>query len=126
MRIIGTFLALFWVWASVGLTQSTSQLDETRARALGESLRCVVCQNQSIEESDSQLAGDMRKLVRQRIASGDSDGEIRAYMRVRYGDYILMRPPLQISTWVLWGGPLVFAGLFAWVFWRMTTRKGED
>ena len=78
---------------------------EARARAVGEELRCLVCRNQSIEESEADLAHDLRLLVRQRIAAGDSDAQIVAFVRSRYGDFVLLRPPLNIGTLLLWGGP---------------------
>jgi cytochrome c-type biogenesis protein CcmH len=78
---------------------------EARARAVGEELRCLVCRNQSIEESEADLAHDLRMLVRQRIAAGDSDAQIVAFVRSRYGDFVLLRPPLNIGTLLLWGGP---------------------
>ena len=106
--------------------QTSSELDDTRARALGKNLRCVVCQNQSIEESDSELAGDMRKLVRARIEAGDSDSEIRTYMRTRYGDYILMQPPFKASTVFLWGLPLLSMGVIVFLFFRMTRRNQNE
>jgi cytochrome c-type biogenesis protein CcmH len=78
---------------------------EKRARTVGEELRCLVCRNQSIEDSEADLAHDLRVLVRQRIMAGDSDAQIVAYIRSRYGDFVLLRPPLTIGTALLWGGP---------------------
>ena len=83
---------------------------EDRARELGKTLRCVVCQNQSIEESDAELAQDMRALVREQLASGATEAEVTALMRDRYGDYVLLRPPVQRNTLVLWFAPLVLVG----------------
>lgn len=85
---------------------------EHRARGLYTRLRCVVCQSQSIDESNASLAQDMRVVVRERLEAGDSDAEILAYMQARYGDYVLMLPPLQANTLVLWGLPffILFAG----------------
>lgn len=80
---------------------------EIRAKAVGHSLRCVVCQNQSIEESDATLAEDMRRLVRSRMKKGDSDAEVIAFMRDRYGDYVLLKPPVQSNTYILWFAPFV-------------------
>lgn len=78
---------------------------EDRARALSATLRCVVCQNQSIDESNAGIAGDMRRLVRQRLVAGDSDAEVRQYLVDRYGDYVLLRPPVSRQTLILWGAP---------------------
>lgn len=78
---------------------------ETRARALQKELRCVVCQGESIDESNAPIAADIRKLIRERIAAGDSDKQIKDYLVSRYGDFVLMKPPLEPSTWLLWFGP---------------------
>ena len=75
---------------------------EARARALSAELRCMVCQNQSIDDSDAPLAHDIRVLIRQRIANGESNDEVRAYLVSRYGDFILLKPPLQPDTLLLW------------------------
>lgn len=80
---------------------------ESQAREVGKSLRCVVCQNQSIEESNAPLAADMRRLVRERISAGDSKDTVLAYMTDRYGNFVRMQPPLQLDTLLLWFGPLL-------------------
>ena len=87
---------------------------EVRARDIGKELRCLVCRNQSIDDSDADLAHDIRALVRQRLVAGDSDAQVIAYIRSRYGDYVLLKPPFQIDTWLLWGGPglILLAGLW--------------
>lgn len=92
-------------------TASIVQEDaEQRAREIGRSLRCVVCQNQSIEESDASLAEDMRRLVRARIAAGETNEEIIDFMRTRYGDFVLLKPPVQSNTYLLWFSPFLIAG----------------
>jgi len=78
---------------------------EARARALGQELRCLVCQNQSIDDSNADLAHDLRVLVRERLQAGDSGEEVLAYLTRRYGDYVLLRPPVKPDTWLLWFGP---------------------
>lgn len=88
---------------------------ETRARALQKELRCVVCQGESIDESNAPIAADIRKLIRERIEAGDSDGQIKDYLVGRYGDFVLMKPPLQPNTWVLWFGPVVVLAIAAGV-----------
>lgn len=88
---------------------------ETRARALQRELRCVVCQGESIDESNAPIAADIRKLIRERIEAGDSDGQIKDYLVGRYGDFVLMKPPLQPNTWVLWFGPVVVLAIAAGV-----------
>ena len=81
---------------------------EVRARELGRALRCVVCQNQSIDDSAAEVAHDMRRAVRERLTAGDSDRQVMDYMVARYGDYVLLEPPFKPGTWALWlGGPLV-------------------
>ena len=94
---------------------------EARARAIGRGLRCLVCQNQSIDDSDADLARDLRRLVRERLVAGDSDAAAVEFVRARYGDYILLRPPVKPVTWLLWFGPaallLVGGGLVA-AFYR--------
>jgi cytochrome c-type biogenesis protein CcmH len=79
---------------------------EDRARALSRQLRCLVCQNQSIDDSDADLARDLRQIVRERLVAGDSDAEIIAFLTARYGDFVLLRPPVKPATWGLWFGPL--------------------
>jgi cytochrome c-type biogenesis protein CcmH len=86
---------------------------EQRARGLAKQLRCLVCQNQSIDDSDAELAGDLRRLVRERLLDGDSDAEIIAFLTARYGDFVLLEPPLKPATWGLWFGPAVVLVLAA-------------
>jgi cytochrome c-type biogenesis protein CcmH len=80
---------------------------EARARALSAQLRCMVCQNESIDESNADLARDLRLLVRERLQAGDSDEQIRAFLVRRYGDFILLKPPFKLETWLLWGAPFL-------------------
>lgn len=87
---------------------------EARALELHRELRCLVCQNQAIAESNAALAVDLRQIVRERIVAGASDDEVRAYMVQRYGDWVLLDPPFKAQTWLLWLGPailLVGAGI---------------
>lgn len=81
---------------------------EARARDISKELRCVVCQNQTIDDSNAPLARDMRLLVRERLVAGDTDAEVKDYLVTRYGDFVLMRPPLKTETIFLWWGPLAF------------------
>lgn len=78
---------------------------EKRAREISLDLRCLVCQNQSIDDSNATLAQDLRRLVRERLVAGDSNREVLAYVTGRYGDFVLLRPPFQSNTYVLWLGP---------------------
>jgi cytochrome c-type biogenesis protein CcmH len=95
---------------------------EARARALQKELRCMVCQGESIDESNAQLAADLRVLIRERIKAGDSDDQIKQFLVSRYGDFILMKPPFDASTYALWLTPfavlIVAAGVAIWVVVR--------
>lgn len=95
---------------------------EARARVIGQELRCLVCQNQSIDDSDAELARDLRRLVRERLTAGDSDTEVLEFIHTRYGDFVLLRPPVKPSTWLLWFGPtallLLGSGLLIGYFRR--------
>ena len=99
---------------------------EARALALDQEIRCVQCQSEPIAQSTADIAADMRRLVRERVAAGDSDEEIRAYFRARYGDFVLFRPPVDYRTWALWGAPFVLLGAgLAAVRANRRGRKGE-
>ena len=80
---------------------------EARARALSKDIRCLVCQNQSIDDSNADLARDLRILVRERLVAGDSDTEVLDYLIARYGDFVMLKPPFKGSTYILWFGPLL-------------------
>ncbi len=80
---------------------------EARARALSQTLRCLVCQNESIDESDASLAHDIRVLLRERLLGGDSDVAARQFIVARYGDFVLLKPPLEPATLVLWFAPVL-------------------
>jgi cytochrome c-type biogenesis protein CcmH len=88
-------------------TQLPDAGQEAKAQALMQTLRCVVCQGQSIADSDADLAGDMRAIVRQRIAAGQSPETVRAWMVARYGRWVSYKPTVEPVTWPLWGAPLV-------------------
>jgi cytochrome c-type biogenesis protein CcmH len=99
---------------------------EARARALTQDLRCVVCQNQSVDDSDAPLARDMRVLVRERIKAGDTDDEVRAFVVARYGKFVLLRPPVEGDTLLLWLAPFAVVGLgalAAWAYLRGLARQ---
>jgi cytochrome c-type biogenesis protein CcmH len=99
---------------------------EARAREVGSELRCLVCRNQSIDDSDAGLAHDLRVLVRERIAAGDSNDRVIAYIRSRYGDFVLLRPPLEIGTLLLWGGPVLILLLGGVALARFYRGKEEN
>ena len=84
---------------------------EARARALSAELRCLVCQNELIDDSEAPLARDIRLLIRQRIRQGESNDTVRAYLVSRYGDFILLKPPFQADTLLLWLSPAIVLGL---------------
>jgi cytochrome c-type biogenesis protein CcmH len=84
---------------------------ESRARALSAELRCLVCQNESIDDSEAPLARDIRILIRERIGKGESNDAVRDYLVSRYGDFILLKPPFKPETWLLWLSPVLVLGL---------------
>jgi cytochrome c-type biogenesis protein CcmH len=84
---------------------------EARARKIGAELRCLVCQNETIDESEAPLAGDLRVLLRQRLMAGDTDRQAIAYIVARYGHFVLLKPPFEADTLVLWLGPFLVLGL---------------
>jgi cytochrome c-type biogenesis protein CcmH len=99
---------------------------EARARAISSELRCMVCQNQSIDDSDAPLARDLRILVRERLKAGDSDNSIHTFLTARYGDFILLKPPLKLATALLWLGPglLLLLGGAVIAFHRSRRSEG--
>jgi len=97
---------------------------EARARAISKELRCLVCQNQSIDDSNADLARDLRRIVRERLEAGDSDAAVIGFVTARYGDFVLLKPPFKPETWALWLGPpavLVIGGI-AWL--AFVRRRG--
>ena len=93
-----------------------------RAVKLAEKLRCLVCQNQTIADSNAELANDLRGQIREQIAAGKSDDEILDYMVARYGDFVLYQPPLKMTTVLLWGGPALLVLLGATILFRNLRR----
>lgn len=101
---------------------------EARAREISKELRCLVCQNQSIDDSNADLARDLRVLVRERLVAGDSNDQVLAYVTDRYGDFVLLRPPLKSYTLVLWAGPfavLLLAGVGTAIYLRRRRQEVE-
>lgn len=120
IRLLGVLLLLSTMWVSPSHAVNPEEIMadpemEANARAVSRHLRCVVCQNQSIDDSDADLARDMRVLVRDRIMAGDTNREVLDYMVSRYGNYVLLKPPFEASTYVLWIGPgvIFLLGLIA-------------
>lgn len=108
MKFLVVAFLFFATAAQAALAPGTlsDPAQETRARALQKELRCVVCQGESVDESGAPIAADIRRLIRERIAAGESDAQIKQYLVGRYGDFILMKPPLEPNTWLLWFGPV--------------------
>ena len=128
LAVIMLIASLIWSAPSLAVDPSEILEDnvlETRARHISKGLRCIVCQNQSIDDSDAQLAGDLRLLVRERLVAGDSDQGVIDYIQSRYGDYVLLKPPVKGTTAVLWLGPVVFAliGIFGIALYFRRQKK---
>ena len=106
-------------------TQLADPRQERQAKALMETVRCLVCQGQSIADSDADLAGDMRALVRERIAAGESPDSIRSWLIERYGNWVSYKPPLEPLTWPLWAAPILLLAAGAWIArGRFRRRRG--
>jgi len=102
---------------------------EARARALSAELRCLVCQNQSIDDSSADLAHDLRVLLRQRLTAGDTDAQVLQFMVRRYGDFILLKPPVKPDTYLLWFGPfavLALGAAGAAIYLRRSRRRPDQ
>lgn len=120
-------ITLFLAVSFSSLAQISDADIEARAKDVSRSLRCVVCQNQSIDESDAPLASDMRKLVRERLREGDSNAEVIDYMQERYGDYVLLKPPVQRNTYILWFLPFILLlGALGWFFKASKKLEAES
>lgn len=116
-RLLAATIALGAALSSAAAVQPDEMLVdpalEARAREIGRELRCVVCQSQSIDDSEAPLARDLRLVVRERILAGDSDEEVKSFVAARYGDYVLLRPPLSVRTAALWLTPVAVLALAA-------------
>jgi cytochrome c-type biogenesis protein CcmH len=98
---------------------SLTAQQEARYKTLAEELRCLVCQNQTLADSNADLAVDLKNQVREQLAAGQSNDQIRAYLVARYGDFVLYKPPIQNNTLLLWGGPFALLGVAALIGWRV-------
>ncbi len=116
------FFALLLCGSAVAQLSNTEI--NAKTREVSRALRCVVCQNQSIDESDAPLAADMRRLVRRQISEGKSEDEVIAYMRQTYGDYVLLKPPVQRNTFLLWFAPLLL--LLGVLIWFIRASKIQE
>jgi len=123
--VLAALLLALAVAAPAGAIEPQEQLTdpalEARARTLGQELRCLVCQNESIDDSNADLARDLRRIVRERLTAGDTDDQVVGFITARYGDYVLLRPPLRPGTLVLWFGPVVL--LFAAIALLILRRR---
>src|ERR1700676_2132508 len=135
MRSVNLVLLAFvcWVWSASPIHAvqpdeiMSDPVKESRARDLSRELRCMVCQNQSIDDSEAPLARDLRLLVRERIAAGDSDAQVIDFLVARYGEFVLLKPRLNPHTWLLWLMPplaLAGGGLALWNYGRRRTKSG--
>jgi cytochrome c-type biogenesis protein CcmH len=128
--VIRLLLALFAALSPAHAVEPGEMLKdpalEARARLLSQELRCVVCQNQSIDDSNASLAHDLRVIVRERLAAGDTDAQVLAYVEARYGAFVLLRPRLTPRTVLLWTTPLILlAGAAAYLWHVRRRRPGE-
>ena len=115
------FAFLLGLWCAAPLAQNPDL--EKRVAALADELRCLVCQNQTLADSNAPLAVDLRNQIREQLAKGASEGEVREFMVARYGDFVLYRPPLKASTLALWFGPFILLAAGAFLLYRLITRR---
>ena len=116
-----------WAFAKEAVPAAADPALEQRVMTLASELRCLVCQNQTLADSNAPLAEDLRNQVREKMRQGASDSEIVDYMVARYGDFVLYRPPLKLTTLLLWFGPLLLlAGGFAVLVRRVLRRRPEQ
>jgi len=127
LRALAAALLLAWPLAAQGAVDRPLQdpVLEARALRLHQEIRCLVCQGQSIGDSNADLALDLRQLVRERIAAGDSDGTVLDFLHSRYGDFVLLEPPVNPATYVLWFGPpvLLVIGIVTIFFYHRRNRR---
>jgi cytochrome c-type biogenesis protein CcmH len=129
-RVLAALLALVLIGCSAAHAVQPDEImpdaaKEARARDLSRELRCMVCQNQSIDDSDAPLARDLRLLVRERITAGDSDTQVMDFLVARYGEFVLLKPRFEQRTWLLWLVPpllLAGGGLALWIYARRRAR----
>ena len=121
--LLAVMLASMQVVALTPMETKLSAEQEARYRTFIHELRCLVCQNQTIADSNADLASDLRRQVHERIAAGESDAQIRDYVTARYGDFVLYKPPLSMRTAVLWIGPFLILGGALLVVLRLLLRR---
>ena len=113
---------LFFLFIPLGMSAQPESLD-ARVKDLAHELRCLVCQNQTIADSNAPLALDLRNQIREQLAAGKSERDVIDFMVARYGDFVLYRPPFKATTIALWAGPFVFLVLGAWLLLRLLRRR---
>jgi len=116
---------LILLWASMLGTAAAGTIEDREAR-LSASLRCMVCQNQTLAESNAPLAADMRQQIREQLGQGRSEQQIRDYFEERYGAFVRYDPPFMPSTWLLWLGPFVLLAVGFAALWRVVRRHGRS
>lgn len=122
MRLLIVSAFLLWSSAAFAVQPDEQLADpalEARARSISREIRCVVCQSESIDDSNAPLARDLRLLVRERIVAGDTDEEVSDFLVARYGDYVLLKPRVQTNTLLLWAAPLAAAAAGAAGLWSV-------
>jgi cytochrome c-type biogenesis protein CcmH len=132
--VFAIMLMLFSVGVAHAVLPSemlSNPVQEARARSISSNLRCLVCQNQTIDDSSADLARDLRLIVRERIVAGDSDAQVMDYVVARYGNYVLLKPPFQMDTALLWLLPfaaliLALAVAYATLRGRLVTDDGQE
>jgi cytochrome c-type biogenesis protein CcmH len=122
--LAGGLAAFLLVTAAAAHAQKDAALD-ARLKTLSEELRCLVCQNQTLADSTAPLAEDLRREVRELAQQGKSDAEIKDYLVARYGDFVLYKPPVKPTTWLLWFGPFAFLVGGALVWFIVLRRRGR-
>jgi cytochrome c-type biogenesis protein CcmH len=121
-RFFSSFLFLLLALAFQAVGQEDASL-ERRVASLAHELRCLVCQNQTLADSNAPLAVDLRNQIREQLKAGKSERQITDFMVERYGDFVLYRPPFKASTVALWAGPFLLLALGAWLFFRRVRQK---
>lgn len=122
---IAAALALALACATAVAQVAADPAFEERLKRLESQLRCLVCQNQTLADSDAPLAGDLRREVRALASSGKSDDEIRAFLVARYGDFVLYQPPVKATTWLLWFGPLLLLAGGGAIWFALVRRRSR-
>jgi cytochrome c-type biogenesis protein CcmH len=111
--------------SATALGQEKADL-ERRVADLAHELRCLVCQNQTLADSNAPLALDLRNQIREQLAAGKSERDVRDFMVARYGDFVLYRPPFRAATAALWLGPFILLALGAWLFLRIVRKRAQE